>query len=192
MKLSNASFIPLSLWLVIGLSLASCKDKEAPIEPEKMHSIILDLQTAESYNFWIVAQGDLDKKNEDSLAYYYAKVLKKYNINANELNTAMDWYFHHPQKLNIVYHETIDSATVIKNKYERLDRLKPMPENENEDRQPIEAPAMEHNGLGSVKPKRDKAALDKMIKQTEDEDRKKIKKENKEKLKALNKVKNEN
>ena len=34
--------------------------------------------------------------------------------------------------------------------------------------------------------------LDKAIKQSEDEDRKKIKKDNTEKLKALNKVKNEN
>ncbi|HRP89180.1 MAG TPA: DUF4296 domain-containing protein [Edaphocola sp.] len=192
MKLGRGKLLFCGYILCVFLSFSACQNNKAPLAPEKMEALLLDLQTAESYNFWVVAKGDLNKKNQDSLAYYYSKVLKKYELSPKEFKSALEWYFQHPEMMSGVYQATIDSATKFKDKYRRLDHLEVKEVEEAvAPMESITIPEIENNGIGAAIPKKKKSDLDEATKQSEREERELIKNKNSEKQKALNKVKNE-
>lgn len=149
------------VWLsIIIISLISCDqhDKEpAPIDFEAMKNILIDMHVAE-----YKSQGAGDKegtflKHEDSLAYYYASIIKKHNLDTVVFRKAIDWYMMHPQIFDSMYQQIVvtleqEQESFIKNESnqvpkddkrveEMLNNLKttneppPFKANENEDEQ---------------------------------------------------------
>lgn len=98
-------------WLsIVILSLTSCnqQDKDpAPIAFEDMKHILIDMHVAE-----YKSQGAGDKegtflKQEDSLAYYYASIIKKHNLDTVVFRKAIDWYMMHPQIFDSMYQQIV-------------------------------------------------------------------------------------
>lgn len=98
------------------ICFASCHQQETDHLPaQKMQQILLDVSTAEAYS--IVMPKDSTKKtsdkNEDSLAVFYKRILKHYNISQAEFDKSMDWYKKHPDELDTIYTKMIPEMTKL-------------------------------------------------------------------------------
>lgn len=112
-----------SILLIACISIISCKQEDkdpAPIAFEDMKNILIDMHVAE-----YKAQGVGDKagtflKHEDSLAYYYASIIHKHNLDTTVFRKAIDWYMMHPQIFDSMYQQIVvkleqEQETFLKN-----------------------------------------------------------------------------
>lgn len=118
-----------SRWLGVMLSIGVCSltvvacnsDQEPPIPVTQMSNILFDLQVAEDYSIGkftdSIPHGS--EKNADTLAYYYAMVLKHYNLSPEQLKAAMNWYYAHPMVMDSVYRKVLDKANKYKGTHEK-------------------------------------------------------------------------
>ncbi len=120
----------------------SCKEEEIipPISVEKMKSIVLDIQLAETYSTGLgtdTTQNITFKKNEDSLALFYTSIWKHHDIDASEFENYYTWYKEHPIYLDSVF--TLVLEEMSKEKAERniedLIKEEPMDEGTQEKRE---------------------------------------------------------
>lgn len=193
----NLRSLKILLLAVCAFLWQSCGgDTPAPVTEQKMRDILFDIQVAEAYSANVDTGAERGKKNADTLAYYYALVLKKHGISLAEWETAIEWYMEHPAAFEPVFTQVIDTANTFK-KDEMLNV---------EDADPASAEQATVQEADSVikgsefKPlerplkakQLDKPAIsDDLSKEIDKEERDVIKKNSKEKREALEKVKNE-
>lgn len=96
--------------------LACGSNKTAPIDSEKMKSILFDLQVAEAYSANVDTGAEAGKKNQDTLSYYYALVLQRHGIGLEEWEDAMEWYLKHPATFDSIFTQITDTAGTFKTK----------------------------------------------------------------------------
>ncbi len=177
--------------VVYSLTLTSCdREQEPPIPVTEMGNILFDLQVAEDYSIGKFADTipHGSEKNTDTLAYYYAMVLKHHNLSLDKLQTALDWYYAHPAVMDSVYRKVLDKA----NKYKGTDMPKVAPLAEDstavagtdtiqqpEATTPVATPQIDRPERTSVEP----------VDRTEDEELKDIRRKNKDIKETLDKVK---
>jgi hypothetical protein len=111
-----------AIFVIVLLALctfASCKQgqEKPPVPQDKMSSIILDLQLAETYSQGL---GDSVKnrfeKNTDSLAVFYTSVLKHHKMSFEEFQEAFQWYKDRPMLLDSLYSHVLTRLVEIKAK----------------------------------------------------------------------------
>lgn len=107
---------------VYSLTLVSCDSgQEPPIPVTQMSNILFDLQVAEDYSIGkftdSIPHGS--EKNADTLAYYYAMVLKHYSLSPEQLKSALNWYYAHPTVMDSVYRKVLDKANKYKGTHEK-------------------------------------------------------------------------
>ena len=173
------------------LSFTSCdRGQEPPIPATEMGNILFDLQVAEDYSIGKFADSipHGSEKNTDTLAYYYAIVLKHHHLSLDKLQHALEWYYAHPAAMDSVYRKVLEKA----NKYKGTDMPKTAPlaidsmANNSTDTLPqMEAatpavtPAPDRPERNSTEP----------ADRTEDEELKDIRRKNKDIKETLDKVK---
>lgn len=112
--------LPVSYFLVILMAaFASCKapKEEPPIPAAKMEAVIFDIHLAETYSQGLGdTTGNRFDKNYDSLAVFYASILKHHQLSFDEFNEAMRWYRKHPQQIETLYTHVIDKLNNLKAK----------------------------------------------------------------------------
>lgn len=176
---------------VYFLCLTACnRDQEPPVPVTEMGNILFDLQVAEDYSIGkftdSIPHGS--EKNTDTLAHYYAMVLKHHNLSLDQLKKALDWYYAHPTIMDSVYRKVLDKA----NKYKGINIPKTAP---------LPADSTAHTGTDTIprpevvnpvatpqtdRPERSTAAP---ADRTEDEELKDIRRKNKDIKETLDKVK---
>jgi hypothetical protein len=117
MRLGKKAFAALAL---IAVFFIGCKDRDTPPIPvEQMKAILFELQAAEAYSTMVPEDGvkDVNRKNQDTLAYYIAAVFQKYNLDQQRFTEALDWYLKRHEFSENLFASVIDSANVIKDKY---------------------------------------------------------------------------
>lgn len=99
------------------LLIAACSNEEtisqAPIAPEKMQAILLDIHTAEYYSQGLGKHDGTFLKEHDSLAQFYTTILQHHQIDLAQFKSALDWYTQHPLLLDSVYVNVKDAATAM-------------------------------------------------------------------------------
>ncbi len=99
-------FLPLLFLFVF----AACIRKETPpLPPQKMQAVLSDIHLAEVYSLVIntTANPPQNGKQLDSLAKFYATILKHYKLSEKEFEQGLDWYKNHPEELDSVYQRMI-------------------------------------------------------------------------------------
>lgn len=195
---SNISVLRVLSFVVCAFILQACgRDSSAPLPEQKMRDLLFDIQVAEAYSANVDTGADRGKKNRDTLAHYYALVLKKHGITLEEWEAAMEWYMRNPADLDPVLTKVIDTAnTFKKEQMEAIDGAESATDSLNvlvpggdtiiraAELKPLQRP------LNSKK--MDKPAINEDIsKEISKEERDAIKKNSKEKREALEKIKNE-
>jgi len=99
------------------LILSACNNEatltQAPIAPEKMQAILLDIHTAEYYSQGLGKQEGTFLKEHDSLAKFYTSILQHHQIDLAQFKTAFEWYTQHPVLLDSLYVNIKDQATLM-------------------------------------------------------------------------------
>ena len=98
-----------SLWIVLSMAVISCTpEKREHLPPEVMESLLLDIQMADVYS--VMTQPDsvtVNARNMDSLAQFYAGILKHHHITGEAFRSSMEWYEEHPKELEEIYNRII-------------------------------------------------------------------------------------
>jgi len=112
----------LSYILLFGfVFLFSCKSHDDDhLSRQKMQLILADMHDAENYStmaFKDTVKTDgryrLPQKNMDSLAHYYRMILAHYQLSVNEFNKNIKWYSAHPDDLDSVYVDLINTYSKL-------------------------------------------------------------------------------
>lgn len=114
--------------LLLIVALGSCesnKEQAAPIPFEQMKSILLDMHIAEYKSQGIGDKEGTFLKNEDSLAYYYASIINKYQLDTVVFRNAIDWYMMHPIIFDSVYKAIVVELDTAADTFKNI----PKPEN---------------------------------------------------------------
>lgn len=190
-KLYLRKIVPLLFICGLILAISSCDSgQHPPIPVAKMSNILFDLQTAEDYSIGRFSDSIQHgaEKNPDTLAYYYAMVLKHHQLSVEELKQAMDWYFAHPQIMDSVYKQVIVKA----NKYKGTDIPQTAPILEEPETEGVQTDSIVRDPEPAAKapqldrPERSTVAP---VDRTEDEELKEIRRKNKDIKATLDKVK---
>ena len=82
---------------------------------------MVDLHMAEAYSVGLYPDSTRKKfdKNPDSLAVYYASVLKHHNLDVIQFKKAVDWYKQHPEMLDSLYNRVLDQASELEAELEK-------------------------------------------------------------------------
>jgi len=113
-------FVPALLFLVSALACKSNSSSHLP--PDKMSSVLLDVQAAETYSSFVRKDSlhPYKTKNTDSLANYYKSVFAHYHISKEQFDESLIWYSLHPEELDSVYNRIVPILT----RMESLDKYK--------------------------------------------------------------------
>ncbi len=106
------------LYLVL-VCFASCKapKEKPPIPFGKMKEVMFDLHLAETYSQGLGdTTGNKFDKNYDSLAVFYASVLKHHEISFEAFNEALDWYRKRPSQMDSLYAAILNELNTLKAK----------------------------------------------------------------------------
>ena len=194
---SNISVLRILSFVVCAFILQACgRDSSAPLSDQQMRDLLFDIQVAEAYSANVDTGADRGKKNRDTLAHYYALVLKKHGITLEEWETAMEWYMEHPADLDPVLAKVIDTANTFKQEetehVDGAERISDSTQVAPEGKAVIEETQLKPLQRPLNSKKMDKPAINEDIsKEISKEERDAIKKNSKEKREALEKVKNE-
>lgn len=96
-------------------ALVSCRQEaeRSPVAMTKMEQVLLDMHLAEAYSIGLgdtAANGPKRfEKNYDSLQLFYAAILTHHGLTLKEFNKGLDWYRHHPGKLDTLYLNMLES-----------------------------------------------------------------------------------
>ncbi len=93
--------------------LASCSEKkvEVPVDilsNEKMIAVLTDVEIAEAAKNQHVLMGDTIA---DFTAASFKFIFDKHKVNAADFQRSMDWYAAHPDMLNKIYEEVVNSLS---------------------------------------------------------------------------------
>ena len=98
-----------SLFISVLFALSSCRPDVYHLSPDKMEKVISDIQLAEvaaTMAGYDTAQKTTMMSN-DSLAVFYAEVLKHHEISLLQFRQSLDWYRQHPDQLDTIYHKAM-------------------------------------------------------------------------------------
>lgn len=108
----------ISIGLCALCYLSACQQKEkAPIDSDKMKSILMDIHLAEAYSSLIVVDSVQRKtynKNTDSLAVFYQTIFKQHHIDVAQFEAAIQWYALHPDALDTAYTNMLPTLDSLK------------------------------------------------------------------------------
>lgn len=88
------------------LLMTSCKEKgsEGHLSAKKMEDILVDIHYAEVYSTMVNdSLHRIKNKNKDSLAVFYANILKHHDVSPEFFQQSMTWYENHPGELEDIY-----------------------------------------------------------------------------------------
>jgi len=114
--LLNKFLITIGCIFLCGLSGCQKKQK-APIDSDKMKSILMDIHLAEAYSSMIVVdsvQKRTFNKNTDSLAVFYQTIFQQHQVNLTQFEAAIQWYAIHPDALDTVYTKMLPTLDSLK------------------------------------------------------------------------------
>jgi ferric iron reductase protein FhuF len=114
--LLNKFLVTLGFLVLCGLSACQQTEK-APIDSDKMKSILMDIHLAEAYSSMIVVdsvQKRVFNKNTDSLAVFYQTIFKQHQINLVQFEAAIQWYALHPDALDTAYTKMLPTLDSLK------------------------------------------------------------------------------
>ena len=103
--MKKAFLICISLLFVF----TACRQEGYHLPPSKMEKVISDIQLAEvaaTMAGYDTAQKTTMMSN-DSLAVFYAEVLKHHEISLLQFRQSLDWYRQHPDQLDTIYHKAM-------------------------------------------------------------------------------------
>lgn len=102
------------------LFLFGCKTDAPPLSMKQMSSILLDLHLAEAYAHHLPKDSmHRGLKNEDTLLYFNAQILKDHKTTQNELQTSLAWYQSRPELLDSIYEQVMNELSVRESKLQQ-------------------------------------------------------------------------
>ena len=106
------------LFFVFGC--VSCSEQPSSrLTAAKMQRVLYDLHLAEAYST-IVGEDSTHRRNErnkDSLAVYYASILRHHNLTLDEFQQSLQWYKQRPEQLDSVYSKMIPEMLKLEAKH---------------------------------------------------------------------------
>lgn len=88
------------------LLIVSCKEQgvDEHLSAKKMQDILVDIHYAEVYSTMVNdSLHRIKNKNKDSLAVFYADILKHHDVTPEFFQHSMTWYENHPGELEDIY-----------------------------------------------------------------------------------------
>lgn len=101
------------------LCCIACKNNSGSHLPRQvMRQVLLDAHLAESYSSVIKKDSahKNESKNVDSLAVYYNRIFKHYNITQEQFYQSAEWYKNNPDELDSVYTLLVNDIARLENK----------------------------------------------------------------------------
>lgn len=91
----------------------SCRREPEPLSIDKMSHVLLEMHVAESYSQYAPKDSSRQQlKNQDSLARYYALILKENKITEQDFKRSMAWYKKQPELLDSIYQQILADLSV--------------------------------------------------------------------------------
>lgn len=99
---------------------ASCQQATAPLSMKQMSAILLDLHIAESYAHHLpIDSMHRGLKNEDTLRFLTAQVLKEHHTNEKDLQASLAWYQTQPELLDSIYEQVLNELSIRETKLQQ-------------------------------------------------------------------------
>jgi hypothetical protein len=100
------------------LLLAGCAADPAPLGSEQMAAVLFDIHLAEARSTLLLTDSTfaadtsypVETRRQDSLAFYYRRVLASHKLTYAAFSTALDWYTAHPEALDSAYKQALRKA----------------------------------------------------------------------------------
>lgn len=108
--------ILLPFLLMLMVAGACSHTGTAPLPPNKMQEVLLDIHIAESWSVLLSrdsTQPNTMQRHEDSLVAFYQQIFRHHQVTGKEFMESLDWYRQHPQELDSIYMRMIPEATLL-------------------------------------------------------------------------------
>lgn len=108
-----------TLFICVLLLLNSCdnKPKFQPEMMDKMADVLSELHIAEYYSQGLGTDVPKFKKNNDSLALYYASILNHHGFTANQFDSTFRWLLKNPEIMDSVYILANEKLEALRTEY---------------------------------------------------------------------------
>lgn len=114
----KAKRIRLVFTLAMALLMASCGFFRAPgkdkcdkiLSRATMTDILTDIYLLEAY---VREQQQIDRSVNDSVNYYYFRLLKQHGVNISDFEAALDCYLLDRQEMEIIHEEMLKRLSII-------------------------------------------------------------------------------
>ena len=98
--------------------LVGCMADRAPLDSTQMAAVLFDLHLAEARATLLLSDSSfiadtsypVEIRRQDSLVFYYRRVLGSHHLKYSEFSAALDWYAAHPGALDSAYKKTLRMA----------------------------------------------------------------------------------
>ena len=103
--------VVITFWMTAcGFFRAPGKDKcDKILSREKMTNILTDIYLLEAY---IREQQQFDRSINDSINYYYHRMLRQYNVELSLFETALDCYLLDRQEMDAIHEEMLNRLSI--------------------------------------------------------------------------------
>jgi hypothetical protein len=92
----------------------ACQSSFKPIDEKKMQHVMFDMHLAEAYVQNMPRDTRLTEvMRQDSLALFYASILKKNVISEKEFVASVKWYAQYPERLDSIYQRILADYALL-------------------------------------------------------------------------------